>query len=59
MAGYILVSQKNTLFYHPLDEERFQKFQEGIGQLISKCKASGAKDTDSASVAVDVPVNLN
>ena len=33
----------NDGIYYPFSEERFQKYQEGIGRLIEKVKASGAR----------------
>ena len=33
----------NDGIYHPFSEERFKTYQEGMGKLISKLKASGAK----------------
>lgn len=33
----------NDGIYYPLDETRFQKFQDGITRLVEKCKAAGAK----------------
>lgn len=33
----------NDAIYHPFDEVRFKKFQNGVRQLIAKCRATGAE----------------